>query len=123
MLDFKKSNGLVPAIVQDNETSEVLMLAYMNEEAWEKTITSGRAHYWSRSRQKLWLKGGTSGHIQEVRAVYVDCDLDTVLIKAHQVGGAACHEGYPSCFYRKVEDGELTIISTKSFDPREVYKS
>ena len=123
MLDFKKSNGLVPAIVQDNETSEVLMLAYMNEEAWEKTITSGRAHYWSRSRQKLWLKGGTSGHIQEVRAVYVDCDLDTVLIKVHQVGGAACHEGYPSCFYRKVEDGELTIISTKSFDPREVYKS
>ncbi len=123
MLDFEKSEGLVPAIVQDDETNEVLMLAYINQEAWEKTLASGRAHYWSRSRQKLWLKGGTSGHIQEVRAVYVDCDLDTVLIKVHQVGGAACHEGYPSCFYRKVEDGELTIISTKSFDPREVYKS
>ena len=123
MIDFKKGEGLVPAIVQDNETHEVLMLAYMNEEAWEKTLASGRAHYWSRSRQKLWLKGETSGHIQEVRAVYVACDLDTVLIKVHQVGGAACHEGYPSCFSRKVEGGELTIISTKIFDPREVYKS
>ena len=123
MIDFKKGEGLVPAIVQDNETHEVLMLAYMNEEAWEKTLASGRAHYWSRSRQKLWLKGEMSGHIQEVRAVYVDCDLDTVLIKVHQVGGAACHEGYPSSFSRKVEGGELTIISTKIFDPREVYKS
>ncbi len=100
MLDFKKSDGLVPAIVQDEETGEVLMLAYMNEEAWKKTLASGKAHYWSRSRQKLWLKGGTSGHIQEIQAIYVDCDLDTVVLKVHQVGGAACHEGYPSCFYR-----------------------
>ncbi len=122
MLDFKKSGGLVPAIVQDDETNEVLMLAYMNQEAWEKTLASGEAHYWSRSREKLWRKGGTSGHIQEVRAIYVDCDLDTVLIKVYQVGGAACHEGYPSCFYRKVEDGELKAISIQAFDPKDVYK-
>lgn len=123
MLDFKKSDGLVPAIVQDDETGEVLMLAYMNEEAWNKTLASGKAHYWSRSRQKLWLKGGTSGHIQKIQAIYVDCDLDTVVLKVHQVGGAACHEGYPSCFYRKVEDGELKMISTQVFDPKEVYDS
>lgn len=123
MLDFKKSDGLVPAIVQDDETGEVLMLAYMNEEAWNKTLASGKAHYWSRSRQKLWIKGETSGHIQEIQAIYVDCDLDTVVLKVHQVGGAACHEGYPSCFYRKVEDGELKMISTQVFDPKEVYDS
>ena len=103
MLDFKKSDGLVPAIVQDDETGEVLMLAYMNEEAWNKTLASGKAHYWSRSRQKLWLKGGTSGHIQEVQAIYVDCDLDTVVLK--------------------VEDGKLKMISTQVFDPKEVYKT
>ena len=123
MLDFKKSGGLVPAIVQDDKTGEVLMLAYMNEEAWNKTLASGKAHYWSRSRQKLWLKGGTSGHIQEVQTIYVDCDLDTVVLKVHQIGGAACHEGYASCFYRKVEDGKLKMISTQVFDPKEVYKS
>ena len=122
MLDFKKSGGLVPAIVQDHETNEVLMLAYMNQEAWEKTLASGEAHYWSRSREKLWRKGGTSGHIQKVRAIYVDCDLDTVLVKVYQVGGAACHEGYPSCFYRKIEDGELKAISIQAFDPKDVYK-
>jgi phosphoribosyl-AMP cyclohydrolase len=123
MLDFEKSGGLVPAIVQDDETGEVLMLAYMNEEAWNKTLASGKAHYWSRSRKKLWLKGGTSGHIQEVQTIYVDCDLDTVVLKVHQVGGAACHEGYSSCFYRKVEDGELKTTGTIVFDPKEVYKT
>jgi phosphoribosyl-AMP cyclohydrolase len=123
MLDFQKSGGLVPAVVQDDATGEVLMLAYMNEEAWEKTLASRRAHYWSRSRQELWLKGATSGHIQQVRAIYVDCDQDTVLLKVHQVGGAACHEGYGSCFYRKVEDGELKTTGIKVFDPKDVYKS
>ena len=122
MLDFKKSGGLVPTIVQDHETNEVLMLAYMNQEAWDKTLASGEAHYWSRSREKLWRKGGTSSHIQEVRAIYVDCDLDTVLIKVHQVGGAACHEGYQSCFYRAVEEGELTTVGAQVFDPEDVYK-
>ena len=122
MLDFEKSGGLVPAVVQDDDSGEVLMLAYMNEEAWQKTLTSGKAHFWSRSRQELWLKGATSGHVQEIRAIYVDCDLDTVVLRVHQVGGAACHEGYPSCFYRKVEGGELKTISTRVFDPKEVYK-
>lgn len=123
MLDFPRAGGLVPAIVQDNDTGEVLMLAYMNQEAWNRTLATGRAHFWSRSRKKLWCKGETSGHIQEVREVYVDCDLDTVLLKVHQVGGAACHEGYRSCFYRKVEGGELKAAGARVFDPKEVYAS
>ena len=122
MLDFQKTGGLVPAIVQDEETDEVLMLAYMNEEAWEKTLATGKAHYWSRSREVLWQKGKTSGNVQEVRALFVDCDFDTVLIKVHQVGGAACHEGYTSCFYRKVENGELKKVGFQVFDPKTVYK-
>jgi phosphoribosyl-AMP cyclohydrolase len=123
MLDFPRGGGLVPAIVQDHETGEVLMLAYMNQEAWEKTIATGRAHFWSRSRKKLWCKGETSGHTQEVRAVYVDCDLDTVLLRVHQVGGAACHEGYRSCFYRRLEAGDLKAVGARVFDPKEVYAS
>ena len=123
MLDFEKTGGLVPAIVQDDDTGQVLMLAYMNEEAWDKTLTTGKAHYWSRSRKKLWLKGATSGHEQEVRVIYVDCDLDTVLLKVHQKGGAACHDGYESCFYRKVEGGELITTAARVFDPKVVYKS
>ena len=123
MLDFPRAAGLVPAIVQDHDTGEVLMLAYMNQEAWNRTLATGRAHFWSRSRKKLWCKGETSGHIQEIREIYVDCDLDTVLLKVHQVGGAACHEGYRSCFYRKVEGGKLKVVDTRVFDPMEVYAS
>jgi phosphoribosyl-AMP cyclohydrolase len=123
MLDFARAGGLVPAIVQDHDTGEVLMLAYMNQEAWDRTLATGRAHFWSRSRKKLWCKGETSGHVQEIREVYVDCDLDTVLLKVHQVGGAACHEGYRSCFYRKVEGGKLKVVDTRVFDPMEVYAS
>jgi len=123
MLDFPRAGGLVPAIVQDHDTGEVLMLAYMNQEAWNRTLATGRAHFWSRSRKKLWCKGETSGHVQEIREVYVDCDLDTVLLKVHQVGGAACHEGYRSCFYRKVEGGKLKVVDTRVFDPMEVYAS
>ena len=123
MLDFARAGGLVPAIVQDHDTGEVLMLAYMNQEAWDRTLATGRAHFWSRSRKKLWCKGETSGHIQEIREIYVDCDLDTVLLKVHQVGGAACHEGYRSCFYRKVEGGKLKVVDTRVFDPMEVYAS
>lgn len=122
MLDFRKGDGLVPAIVQDYETGEVLMLAYVNQEAWERTLATGKAHFWSRSRRKLWLKGESSGHVQRVRAVQVDCDLDTVLFKVDQIGGAACHEGYPSCFYRRVEQGELKVIESRVFDPKDVYK-
>ncbi len=120
-LNFEKCQGLIPVIAQDAETGQVLMLAYMNEIAWQKTIETGKVHYWSRSRNKLWLKGETSGHVQEVREILVDCDLDTVVIKVKQLGGAACHKGYRSCFYRKVQDGELQICDELIFDPKEIY--
>ncbi|MBC2704511.1 phosphoribosyl-AMP cyclohydrolase [Desulfobacula sp.] len=121
-LDFKKTNGLIPVIAQDYNTSEVLMLAYMNEHAFEETLQSGRATYYSRSRQVLWKKGETSGHVQNVKEIRVDCDKDTLLLKVDQVGGAACHKGYKSCFFSKVEDNELKIVESRIFDPKEVYK-
>ena len=120
-LDFKKTGGLIPAIAQDAATGEVLMLAFINQEAWEKTLATGEAHYWSRSRQELWHKGGTSGHVQKIRAVYVDCDDDTVLLKVEQVGGAACHTGMKSCFFRRVEGQALVSEGRPVFDPKEVY--
>jgi phosphoribosyl-AMP cyclohydrolase len=106
-LDFEKQGGLVPAIAQDAVSGEVLMLAYMNRLAWEKTLATGLAHYWSRSRACLWKKGGTSGNIQEVREIRVDCDNDCVLLKVTQKGTGACHTGHGSCFYRKVSGGGL----------------
>ncbi len=121
-LDFSKLNGLLPAIVQDYETGEVLMLAFMNEEAWESTLSTGRATYYSRSRQKLWIKGETSGHVQMVREIRIDCDNDTVLLKVKQVGDAACHTGYKSCFHKKIENGSIQISGKLIFDPKEVYK-
>lgn len=123
-LDFSKSaDGLIPAIAQDWQTGEVLMLAYINEEAWNKTLATGVATYWTRSRKKLWIKGETSGNIQKVKEILVDCDLDTVIFKIDQVGDAACHEGYRSCFFRKVEkDGSLSVVGTRVFDPEKVYK-
>ena len=122
-LDFSKSaDGLLPAIVQDAESGDVLMLAYINKAAWEKTLATQKAHYWSRSRQQLWLKGESSGHIQLIKEILVDCDNDTVVYKVEQVGGAACHKGYGSCFYRAVTDDGLSIISERLFDPAEVYK-
>ena len=105
MLDFDKAGGLVPAIAQDADTGEVLMLAWMNREAFDETVRTGRAVYFSRSRNKLWRKGEESGHFQEVRGVYIDCDADTVLLKVKQIGGAACHEGYKSCFFRELAGG------------------
>jgi phosphoribosyl-AMP cyclohydrolase len=122
MLDFKKGNGLVPAICQDYETGEVLMLAYVNEEAWNKTLITGEAHYWSRSRQEIWHKGATSGHVQRIREIRIDCDHDTILYKVDQVGGAACHTGHRSCFHYVVQNGKLIEIGRKVFDPAEVYK-
>lgn len=119
---FEKSGGLVPVIVQDSETDEVLMLAYMNEEAWEKTIKTGRATYWSRSRNSLWVKGESSGNVQIVKAIFLDCDEDTVLLKVIQQGGAACHTGYRSCFYRRWEKGDLITAGEKVFEPEVVYK-
>lgn len=122
MLDFDKAGGLVPAVAQDADTGEVLMLAWMNREAFEETVRTGRAVYFSRSRNKLWRKGEESGHFQEVRGVFVDCDADTVLLKVKQIGGAACHEGYKSCFFRQLEGDELKVIAERIFDPKAVYK-
>lgn len=104
-LDFGKGNGLVPAIVQDANTGEILMLAYMNEEAWQKTLNTKKAHYFSRTRKKIWLKGETSGHIQLVKNIYIDCDNDTILLKVEQVGGISCHTGQRTCFFREIIEG------------------
>ena len=121
-LDFAKSaDGLLPAIVQDAETGDVLMLAYINKESWRKTLETGKAHFWSRSRNKLWLKGESSGNVQLVKDIFVDCDQDTVVFKVEQLGGAACHKGYRSCFFRRVVDGELEVLGVPVFDPAEVY--
>lgn len=122
MLDFDKAGGLVPAVAQDADTGEVLMLAWMNREAFAETVRTGRAVYFSRSRNKLWRKGEESGHFQEVKGVFVDCDADTVLLKVTQVGGAACHEGYKSCFFRELDGDELKVIAERVFDPKAVYK-
>ncbi|OGQ90136.1 MAG: phosphoribosyl-AMP cyclohydrolase, partial [Deltaproteobacteria bacterium RIFOXYC2_FULL_48_10] len=116
-LDFKKNNGLIPAVVQDYRTGEVLMLAYMNEEAFTETLKTGKATYYSRSRKSLWVKGETSGHVQLVKEIRVDCDLDTLLLKVEQIGGAACHKGYRSCFFSKLEGQNLKITESIVFDP------
>lgn len=120
--DFSKMGGLLPAIAQDAASGEVLMLAYVNEEAFNKTIETGDAHYWSRSRQTLWHKGGTSGHVQKIKAIRLDCDNDTILYLVDQIGGAACHKGYRSCFFRELKDGAVTECCPVVFDPKEVYK-
>ena len=121
MLNFEKMGGLIPAIVQEFKTGEVLMLAYMNREAWETTLSTGKATYFSRSRKSLWVNGETSGHIQKIKEIRIDCDDDTILLKVEQIGRAACHTGHISCFYRKLENGALRIIGTPVFDPEEVY--
>lgn len=120
-LDFSKISGLVPAIAQDYQTGEVLMLAFMNEAAWQATLRSGKATYFSRSRQSLWEKGATSGHVQLVREIRVDCDADTVLLKVEQLGGAACHTGHRSCFHNRVNQDRLEVVGQPVFDPKEVY--
>jgi len=120
-IDFEKSGGLIPAIAQDAETGEVLMLAYVNRESWEETLKSGCATYWSRSRNKLWKKGESSGNVQKIKEILVDCDNDTIVFKVDQIGGAACHTGHRTCFYRKVVDGQLETVGEKVFDPDEVY--
>jgi phosphoribosyl-AMP cyclohydrolase len=120
--DFNKSGGLVPAVVQDYDTKEVLMLAYMNERSWKKTLETGKATYWSRSRNELWVKGETSGNVQTIREIRIDCDNDTILLLVDQVGGAACHTGYRSCFYRKLSGGSEEIVGELIFNPKDVYK-
>lgn len=121
-IDFEKGGGLVPVVIQDHASGQILMLGYMNREAWEETLKTGKVTYWSRSRKKLWLKGETSGHVQVVKEIYLDCDGDALLIRVDQVGGAACHTGYQSCFHHRHEDGEWRIHGEKIFDPEEVYQ-
>lgn len=113
-------DGLVVAIAQDHKTKEILMVAFMNEEALRKTLRTGRMHYWSRSRRRVWMKGETSGHIQEVIRARIDCDGDAIIFEIAQRGGA-CHEGYYSCFFRDLVTGE--VVSERVFDPEEVYGS
>ena len=119
--DFNKMNGLIPVIAQDAETGEVLMLAYMNEESYEQTLAIGEAVYFSRSRQKLWHKGESSGCIQKVKSLRIDCDNDTLVLLVEQIGGAACHTGRRSCFYRELKGEEVVECSPIVFDPAEVY--
>ena len=121
-LRFDKGSGLLPAIVQDYKTNEVLMLAYINDLAWQKTLETGKAHYWSRSRNKLWLKGETSGHQQLIKKILVDCDDDTVIYQVEQLGGAACHTGHRSCFFKRLTGDGFETFDDPVFDPREVYK-
>lgn len=122
LVDFGKTGGLVPAVAQDAATGEILMLAYMNEESFRETVRTGRACYFSRSRNRLWRKGEESGNVQEVVEIRVDCDRDAVLIRVNQIGGAACHTGFRSCFYRRVENGVLREDGVRVFNPEEVYK-
>jgi phosphoribosyl-AMP cyclohydrolase len=120
-IDFDKSGGLVPAVAQDADTGQVLMLAWMNRESFEETVRTRRAVYWSRSRSKLWRKGEESGHVQEVLEIRTDCDADTILLKVRQIGGAACHEGYASCFFRRLDGDRWNTSGERIFNPQDVY--
>ena len=121
-IDFEKLGGIVPVIAQDDETGDVLMVAYMNREAFDETQRTGRVCYFSRSRNRLWRKGEESGHVQELRSMYVDCDADTLLVRVKQIGGAACHTGYRSCFFRQIEGDEFRVIAKPVLDPKAVYE-
>ncbi|MEJ5360083.1 MAG: phosphoribosyl-AMP cyclohydrolase [Desulfobacterales bacterium] len=118
---FEKMGGLVPVVVQDWQSGEVLMLAFMNADSWEATLRTGVATYWSRSRGELWVKGRTSGRVQRVREIFLDCDEDAVLLRVEQVGDAACHTGRRSCFHKQLAGGDVRIVGEPLFDPREVY--
>jgi len=120
-IDFKKGKGLIPVIIQDASTNEVLMLGYMNRESWKKTMETKKASFWSRSRKKIWVKGETSGHVQKIKGIYLDCDGDTLLLKVDQIGGAACHTGFRSCFHQRLEKGKWKVFGKRIFDPKEVY--
>jgi phosphoribosyl-AMP cyclohydrolase len=121
LLDFAKMGGLLPAIVQDAASGDVLMLAFMNQESWELTLATGEAHYFSRTRNQIWHKGGTSGNVQRIREIYLDCDRDTVLLKVEQVGDAACHTGHRSCFHWQRREAGWQVVGEPIFDPEEVY--
>jgi phosphoribosyl-AMP cyclohydrolase len=117
------ANGLIPAIAQDKSTGALLMLAWMNREALSETVASGRAVYWSRSRQRLWRKGEESGHIQLVKQVRIDCDADVIVLEVEQVGGIACHTGHGRCFFRKLENGKWVETEPLLKDPAQIYHS
>lgn len=119
--NFDRGGGLLPAIAQDADTGEVLMLAWMNPESYAETLATGRAVYFSRSRNKLWRKGEESGNVQQVEAVFIDCDADTILLKVRQIGGAACHEGFKSCFFRRITPQGVEVVGQRVFDPEKVY--
>jgi phosphoribosyl-AMP cyclohydrolase len=122
--DFKKGeDGLLPAIAQDYESNDVLMLAYINEESWNETLRTGYATYWSRSRQELWKKGDTSGNLQEIKEILIDCDNDAIIFKVNQIGGAACHTGHRSCFYTRIFENKSEVIDEVIFNPEDVYGS
>ncbi|MGE4607320.1 MAG: phosphoribosyl-AMP cyclohydrolase [Myxococcota bacterium] len=122
-LDFSKANGLVTAIAIDDATDEVLMVAFMNPESFRLTLSRGEAVYWSRSRNRLWHKGEESGNTQKVKSLYIDCDGDTVIVRVDQRGGAACHTGRRSCFFRKLQDGNWIDVGEQVFDPKQVYRT
>jgi phosphoribosyl-AMP cyclohydrolase len=122
-LDFSKLDGLITAVIQDHLTGRVLMVGFMNEEAWQKTVETGFATFYSRSRKKLWLKGESSGHRLVVKEVSTDCDRDAVLLKVEAIGPGVCHEGYESCFFRRLESGEWKVSESKTYDPEAVYKA
>ena len=122
LLDFDKSGGLVTALAQDAESGEILMLAHMNRQAFERSLETGEVVYWSRSRNKLWHKGDESGNVQRIREIFIDCDGDAVLFKVDQVGGAACHTGRRSCFYRRLDEDAVEDVGVQVFDPEEVYR-
>jgi phosphoribosyl-AMP cyclohydrolase len=122
-LDFSKLNGLVAAVIQDHATGRVLMVGFMNEEAFRRTVETGYATFFSRSRNKLWLKGESSGHRLLVKSIATDCDLDALLIQVEALGPGVCHEGYQSCFFRKLERGEWKESEPRAYDPADVYGS
>jgi phosphoribosyl-AMP cyclohydrolase len=122
-LDFSKLDGLITAVIQDHVTGRVLMVGFMNEEAWQKTVETGFATFYSRSRKKLWLKGESSGHRLVVKEISTDCDRDAVLLKVEAIGPGVCHEGYESCFFRRLESGEWNVSESKTYDPEAVYKA
>ena len=120
-LDFARGGGLVTAVIQDQASGRVLMVGYMNEEAFRRTVESGYATFYSRSRQKLWLKGESSGHRLRVKEISTDCDQDAVLVKVEALGPGVCHEGYQSCFFRKLEEGQWRVAEERAYDPAAVY--
>lgn len=120
-LDFSKLDGLVTTVIQDWKTGRVLMVGFMNEESWKMTVDTGYATFWSRSRKKLWLKGESSGHKLAVKEIYTDCDIDAVVLKCEELGPGVCHEGYQSCFFRKLEGLEWKVNEERAYDPKAVY--